>query len=199
MSSWKQSLPDFAWQALFGVIGDGEGFGLIGGKPAPVPPWQARLNPAKTDMLTVLALGDLGSQLRDPELRQIVKRRERELLEKATTKVLGKLGKRLRCPAARMAWTRRWSGRAPARADPVHVINRKGLPSYAGNQGSGSPAMGEKSAGGHPRPLVVRAAPHYVSPRSALDVAVGSQETVILPIRSGAASLGLASRRGCPA
>jgi hypothetical protein len=42
----------------------------------------------------VLALGELGSQLRDSEFRQIVKQTERELLEKATSKMLGKLGTR---------------------------------------------------------------------------------------------------------
>jgi hypothetical protein len=69
-------------------------WGVIGGKFIKIPPWEPPLYPAKTDILTVLALGELGSQLRDSELRQIVKQTERELLEKATSKMLGKLGTR---------------------------------------------------------------------------------------------------------
>jgi hypothetical protein len=85
-------LPLLTWLILLlGVIQDAGSIGITyGGKPIPIDPLGPLLPPEKRDILTTLALGEFGSLLNDPELRQIVKRSEIELLEKATKIATGK-------------------------------------------------------------------------------------------------------------
>lgn len=87
-------VPLLTWLRLFGgVIQDAGGTGLTaGGKPVPIDPWGSPVPPEKRDILTVLALGEFASLLTDPELQQIVKRAETELLEKAMQNMTGRRG-----------------------------------------------------------------------------------------------------------
>jgi hypothetical protein len=88
----KDRLPELSWQLFIGGVEvDAGGIGILGGKRHPIDPLgpvAAWLPPPKRDVLAVIALGELGAQLEDPELRRIVKRMEAELMEKAFSKAL---------------------------------------------------------------------------------------------------------------
>jgi hypothetical protein len=68
---------------MFGVIQDGGGVIFIPGRgPISIPPWTPRLSPARTDVLTGLAVSQISDAFSDPELRALATRLANELLEK---------------------------------------------------------------------------------------------------------------------
>lgn len=80
-------LPALVMQILFGVTTDGGGLGYIGRKPIPIDPWGPRLSANTRDILAGLAIGELAALLSDPNLQQVIRRAEVDLLEEVLRKM----------------------------------------------------------------------------------------------------------------